>query len=308
MSLRELTVLLAVLALPAGCVGSAVSPSAVSQRPVASPPGPLAVRLGASTVHIAAVRRRAWSTMSPARLASVLAHWATREASGESGPGWRATVRWDTHAQVTLARAVRSRAGSVRIPVSVVSAHIDRPRIRQALRNNCETAALAMMLGGRVGQLQLQRELPLARPLDPIMTATGTVWGDPEQGFVGHVEGGGYGVYDRPLLALARRYQPTAENLTGTSLATLRTALAGGRPVVAWIQFGPSSPRAWRTPAGRPVAANFAEHAILLVGFDGERFEYHNPWEGTDEWISWWDLRSIWHTLGDRAIAGASVV
>ncbi len=165
-----------------------------------------------------------------------------------------------------------------------------------------------MMLGGRVGQLRLQRELPIARPYRPTRISGRTVWGDPERGFVGDVRGGGYGVYDRPLLRLARRYDPGAENLTGTTVAAVVAALRAGRPVVAWVPLGVSAPWTWTSPSGATIDANHAEHAVTLTGWHDGAITYHNPWTGTAGTFTTATFAALWHTLGNRAIAGSSLI
>lgn len=93
----------------------------------------------------------------------------------------------------------------------------------------------------------------------------------------------GYGVYDRPVMRILRRFQPDARNLTGTGLPGVLDALRNGRPVIAWIQLGNSLPQTWISPAGQVVRANFAEHAVLLTGYRGGTLSYNNPWTGDRE-------------------------
>jgi len=106
-------------------------------------------------------------------------------------------------------RALRS-GGDVVAPRRAVSAMVRLPIVKQALRNNCETAALSMLMaakGRRIPQLRLQRQLPRSKPIDPLTEDGRTVWGDPSRGFVGRPEGGGpaggYGVYQRPVASLS---------------------------------------------------------------------------------------------------------
>jgi uncharacterized protein YvpB len=186
-----------------------------------------------------------------------------------------------------------------------MAVHLTLPAIRQGYRDDCEATALSMMLGGRVSQYRLQAVLPISPPLDPEQTAHGLVWGDPERGFVGRVRGGGYAVYDRPLLALARRFDPHARNLTRHPLAAIVAALQSGHPVVAWIQLGPSVPREWSTPAGRTINANFAEHAVTLTGWRPGWIAYNNPWNGARQTVTLGRFVAWWRTLGDRAIEGS---
>ena len=65
------------------------------------------------------------------------------------------------------------------------------PVVRQAYRNNCETASLSMLLaaaGVWVDQRELQRRIAKSGDPDPTVAADGTwTWGDPALGFVGRV-------------------------------------------------------------------------------------------------------------------------
>jgi uncharacterized protein YvpB len=194
------------------------------------------------------------------------------------------------------------------VPRGLAAVRLRIQPIRQAYRNDCEAAALSMLLGGRVSQYRLQGLFPIAKPYLPVDSGRGEVWGDPERGFVGPVRGGGYGVYDRPVLAVARRFDPGAVDLTRTSVHRLIAAVKQGRPVEAWIQFGASLPRTWLAPDGRTVHANFAEHTVTLVGWRPGVLVYNNPWEGTTSTFTIPAFASVWHVLGDRAIAGSSLL
>jgi uncharacterized protein YvpB len=224
------------------------------------------------------------------------------------GRGWRTHLRWTGHAVDVLLAAVRSATSVVRVPVGIRATHVTLPAVRQVLRDGCESAALSMMLRERVGQRRLQAMLPIAAPLQQEGDGASTVWGDPELGFVGNVAGGGYGVYDRPLLALARRFDPGTTNLTGGSLGRILDALRHGRPIVAWIALGASNPVTWHAPSGRLVAANWAEHAITLTGYGAGVITYNNPWDGRRERFTLPQFLVVWHELGDRAIAGTSLI
>jgi uncharacterized protein YvpB len=297
--------LLIMAAAAAGCAGRSTQNVAASSSPVQQP-GPLTIRGGGVSLRISARKREAFAHGDVAsarrRARSYLEnHVASR------GARWTRRVAWSHSAARLLTAAARGGASALSVPAAVAEVELKLPVIRQVSRDGCEAAALAMLLGGRVRQERLQHLLPIARPYLPHEGPDGTVWGDPELGFVGNVHGGGYGVYDRPLLAVARRFDPGATNLTGTSVARIAAALRAGRPVVAWVQFGPSTPRRWVTPAGRAVDANFAEHAVTLTGWRPGEFAYNNPWAGTRETFTVAGFSRLWHTLGDRAIAGSSL-
>jgi uncharacterized protein YvpB len=223
------------------------------------------------------------------------------------GRRWRMRYAWSNTDVARVTRAARAAVGTVRVPGALSAASLGIRPIRQAYRNDCEATALSMLLGGRVSQYRLQALFPVAKPHLPIETDRGEEWGDPERGFVGSVQGGGYGIYERPVLAVARRFDPGALDLTGTSVRRVVAAVKQGRPVEAWIQFGASLPRTWLAPDGTTVHANFAEHTITLVGWRPGVLVYDNPWDGTASTITIPAFASVWRVLGDRAIAGSSM-
>lgn len=286
------------LAVAAGC-GSAGGHAATTHTSTPASRPPLRIQTGPVAAELSP-RQRAALAVGGARAAG---HLLLR-LSTQRRPSGTVRLRFGPSAARTLARAAATAATRVTIPAQVIATQVTLPAIRQGYRNDCEATALSIMLDGRVNQYRLQAMLPLANPLEPERTERGLVWGDPEQGFVGAVRGGGYGVYDRPLLELAKRFAPATRNLTHHPLGAIVAALRTGHPVVAWIQFGPSVPSTWITPAGRAIHANFAEHTITLTGWRPGLLTYNNPWTGTRQSITLSRFATLWHTLGDRAIEG----
>ena len=254
-----------------------------------------------------AAKRTAIGT-APRSRRKLLERWVQRHATVVHGRGWSTHLRWGGADVAAVLRAVRSPVTEVRVPVSVQSTRLTLPAVHQVYRDGCEAAALSMMLRVRVGQRRLQAMLPIAQPLRQDVENGAATWGDPELGFVGNVGGGGYGVYDRPLLALARRFDSGTTNLTGAPLESILDALRHGRPIVAWIALGASDPVTWRAPSGRVVRANWAEHAITLTGYGDGVITYNNPWDGGRERFTLAQFAAVWRDLGDRAIAGSSLI
>lgn len=207
-------------------------------------------------------------------------------------------------------RTVAGGGGDVRLPERAVSARARVAVVRQALRNNCETAALSMLLavrGRRVDQLSLQRRLPRSKPLDPRVEAAGTtVWGDPARGFVGRPEGGGpaggYGVYEGPIGRLARRQGVALRNLSRQGPRSLYRSLLGGRPVMAWVGLSDGPFKSWRTPSGKRVTGNLGEHTVLLTGLDADGVDVNDPLSGRR--LRWTrpQFELMWRRLGYRAL------
>ena len=207
----------------------------------------------------------------------------------------------------------RATGGRLELPARPVAVDISAPVIAQRLRDNCETAALEVVLrtqGIHVDQLTLQRELERSGPLDPQPTAAGQEWGDPDAGYVGRADGtgpwGGFGVYPRPVIRLAARHGSRLRDLTGSPALSLYAALFSGRAVLAWIGLGDGPYREWVTPEGRPIRVNLNEHTVVLTGVrrDGS-LDVVNVLEGTREVWSRARFEAAWSLLGSRAAAAA---
>ncbi len=210
-----------------------------------------------------------------------------------------------------LRRAVSSGGGTARVPERAISSSIAVPLIAQRLRDDCEATALAMVLaytGHSVGQLSLQRQLPHAKPLDPRTAANGSeVWGDPSLGFVGRADGGGpaggFGVYQRPVRALAGRHGVAMTDLTGTGAGRVYAALLAGHPVLAWVALSAGPYASWTSPAGKAIRVNYGEHAVVLTGVGPGEVHVNDPLSG--ERLTWSkaEFERMWAGLGHRALA-----
>jgi len=222
-----------------------------------------------------------------------------------------ATIVYAVDRELAAQQIVAAHASNVALPSRPLSASIDAPVIAQRLRDNCETAALQVLLattGISVDQGVLQRRLTRSGPADPQQTPAGPVWGDPDQGFVGRVDGtgpwGGFGVYPRPLAALAAQYDRPLRNLTGAPASEIYGQLLAGRSVLAWagLQDGPY--RSWQSPNGRPIRVNLNEHTIVLTGIRANgTLQVVNVLHGTRELWSAARFQGAWDLLGRRALA-----
>ncbi|MBS1895419.1 MAG: C39 family peptidase [Actinobacteria bacterium] len=216
----------------------------------------------------------------------------------------RSAVRQD------MAAAVAGDGGEVDVAEQPVAAQIDAPVVKQIFPNNCETAALKMLLASRgVEQSQkfLQAKLHRDGPLDPTTgTDGGKVWGDPDRGFVGRVRGGGlaggYGVYPRPLMALAHRWVDPVD-LTRARPAAIYRRLLSGHAVLAWIGLTDGPYESWRGPRGEKVTVNWGEHTVLLRGLRDGILSVNDPLIG--ERVEWTKQEFVekWSLLGRRAIS-----
>ncbi len=210
-----------------------------------------------------------------------------------------------------VATAASSGGGRVELPEEPVASRRTLPIVQQDLRNNCETAALSMLLtaeGVRVDQLELQEQLPQSGPLDPEPSDRGDlfVWGDPNIGYVGRADGGGtsggYGVYEAPIQELAAQSGVDLADLDDTPRSVYR-ALLDGRPVMTWVGLSDGPYETWLTPDGERFTANFGEHTVVLTGIRGDTIYVNDPLVG--ERTTWTRdyFEQLWERLDRRALS-----
>ena len=236
--------------------------------------------------------------------AALPARVATRRARAH------VTYRIDaaTTAPRVLARGVAG--GEVQVAREFEQSRTAVTVVRQELRNNCESAALSMLLaavGKRVDQRALQAQFPRSGPLDPRGEGGRKVWGDPAVGYVGRPEGGGvaggFGIYPQPVAATAAKHGVRLKVLEGAPPARVYERLRAGRPVMVWIGLSDGPYGTWRSPSGRRIRVNFGEHTVVLHGIraDGS-VRVANPLQGTAETWGRSQFELMWKRLGRRAL------
>lgn len=244
------------------------------------------------------------------QLGNLLRRVPDRRRVGRLGAGL-ATYQTDRPRLARLVQAaVRSGGGDVRSPERTIAFRARVPILRQALRNNCETAALSMLLAAKsvtVGQRTLQRQIPRARPIDPASGPKGMVWGDPGRGFVGRPDGGGpaggFGVYQGPIRQLAVRNGVTLRDLSGRAPKAVYRSLLEGRPVMAWVGLSDGPYRTWWTQAGKRIVGNLGEHTVVLTGLAGDQVAINDPLTGRRLTWSRAQFELMWRRLGRRALS-----
>ena len=149
---------------------------------------------------------------------------------------------------------------------------LDVPFHRQERALSCEIATLRMALnyyGLRVSETELLAKLPFETNSSRLL---GNIWGDPDVGFVGNINGrmpnSGYGVYEDPIALIANQYRE-AKALRGTTLATILQEVASGRPVIVWGYISSGKDISWQTPEGKQIKAVYGEHTRVVTGFYG---------------------------------------
>jgi uncharacterized protein YvpB len=225
----------------------------------------------------------------------------------------RATIRLRTDREdlaLDIHRAIAAGGGTVVVPQEPVASSIRLPVVKQTLQDDCEATSLSMMLnfaGKQVDQLTLQDQVAHSAPLDPQQGPEGEIWGDPSRGFVGRADGGGpaggFGVYQGPIAALARRHGVVLRDLSHRSPQDIYRTLLLGRPVMAWVALSEGPYASWHSPAGKAVTVNYGEHAVVLSGVTEGDVTVNDPLSGQRLQWSKGQFESMWASLGRRALA-----
>lgn len=147
------------------------------------------------------------------------------------------------------------------------------PFYRQEKNLSCEAASLRMLLASKgvyLTEEQILQKIPQAYPLE----YKNGVWADPNEGFVGDINGSqyrktGYGVYWEPINNAAKHWVQT-DDFSNWTFNKLIEQLLINNAVVIWGSFD-SNPRdiSWRTPDNRYIKAYTGEHTFVVTGFEG---------------------------------------
>ncbi|UUZ95881.1 C39 family peptidase [Paenibacillus sp. P25] len=209
------------------------------------------------------------------------------------------------------AAAPSSGTAQAQAPASVL---LDAPAIRQLpeLRSGCEVTSLAMLLQYyHVDKSKLELAGEMKMDPTPIRwNSDGSIasWGNPNLGFVGDVTGAskGFGIYHTALYELLKKYAPSAVDLTGKPFDGLEKKLRSGIPSVVWTTIDYNVPDkwvVWDTPIG-PIQTTFMEHAVLLVGYDGEFVYVNDPLTGRGKQkIEKERFVASWEAMGRQALS-----
>jgi len=204
-------------------------------------------------------------------------------------------------------------ASDVFAPIGSVLLSVPTQSQLPDLPNGCEVTSLSMLL--TAGGIPVDKDV-LAReqatdPTPPVFSGPPgdfysiSRWGNPNKGFVGNVEGYGYGIYHAPLARLLdSKSQGHALDLTGRPFSEILARLRLGKPIVMWTTSTFAPPTrwvTWKTPEG-PVRATQLEHAVLLVGYTREKLVVNNPLTGRREQVSPAPFIAAWRQMGRQAL------
>ncbi len=174
----------------------------------------------------------------------------------------------------------------------------------------CEIAALRMVLN-YFGATTTEDELISKIVFDTKEPKTpDNIWGDPDEGFVGSVDGSiflgtGYGVYEKPIRDLALNYR-NAYIMEKATLSAVLNEVNKGNPVIVWGVLSNRKAIQWSTIDGKKITALPGEHARIIIGFSGDVSKPTNivlmdPIYGKIR-MSKSQFLSNWAKLGNKAV------
>lgn len=156
-----------------------------------------------------------------------------------------------------------------------LSVKLDVPYHRQEHALSCEIASLKMILNYynvKVSESELLQLLPFDTRMP---RSKNNIWGDPNKGFVGNIDGKipdvGYGVYEKPIYDLAYKFDRSAVILTPSTLNGILTEVEAGHPVIVWGTLSSGKDISWMTREGQKIKAIYGEHTRVVIGFEGKK-------------------------------------
>ncbi|WP_265560173.1 C39 family peptidase [Streptomyces hygroscopicus] len=165
------------------------------------------------------------------------------------------------------------------------------PLYGMQLRNDCEAAALRMVLAARgiqIGDQAILDQIGVDRSHYQF-GRSGALSGNPFRAFVGDPNGSekagsGFGVYSPPVAAAAQSLGLNVlEAGQGVSISQLQSQVAQGHPAIVWIDY------LWRRAAtttytaydgARIPYAGPAEHTVVVTGISGNTVTVNDPARG----------------------------
>lgn len=137
----------------------------------------------------------------------------------------------------------------------------------------CEIASLRMVLN-YFGSTVTEEELIIRMPFDTKEPKINDIWGDPNKGFVGNVDGSiflgtGYGVYETPIRDLALSYRDSFI-IDKAKLSRVLSEVDQGRPVIVWGLLSNPEQVQWKTKNGKKIVGYVGEHARVVIGYAGK--------------------------------------
>lgn len=131
--------------------------------------------------------------------------------------------------------------------------------------------------------------------------------GNPEIEFVGNPKASnGYGVYQKPIIALANQYKSGIVDYTGHSLNQVLELVKNGTPVQVWVSIKLQNTSVCATwinkETGKEIDWICRLHSLVIVGFNDNYVYTSDPYTGKTEKYSRSQFQKIYNLFGKRAI------
>lgn len=172
--------------------------------------------------------------------------------------------------QPIVKKDVGDKSSKVLIKVKKLSQFPDLP-------TGCEITATTMLFnfkGVKITNTELARVIPYAPN------------GDMESGFWGNpFDGTGYTMYPPAWRDVFLKYVGSFQDLSSSSIKTIKQKLKAGKPVVAWISYH-------YQPA----------HCVLLTGYDKDNLIFNDPYTGEQDHLSYEVFWKKYANQGYRAM------
>ncbi|MFN7161083.1 MAG: C39 family peptidase [Candidatus Gracilibacteria bacterium] len=184
---------------------------------------------------------------------------------------------------------------------------------KQQRNLSCEMASLRSLLSF-YGKEVAEKDLLATLGVDGPVKMTDGVWGDPQKGFVGNVDGKqatktGYGTYWQAVARVGASYYDKIGYFEGSSVSFLTSSILEGKPVIIWGLLpatGGNFEITWKTEEGKSVTGYNGEHSYLVYGFVGPKeaptkILVVDPWYGYKE-IDTAKFDGFWSKFGRSGV------
>jgi uncharacterized protein YvpB len=132
---------------------------------------------------------------------------------------------------------------------------------------------------------------------------------NPERGFVGDVHGpwgmtppDSYGVHAGPIAKSLQSYGLPAQAVWGLTWDELRSEIAAGRPVIAWVigRVGRGTPIPYTALDGDETTVARFEHTVIVIGYSEYRVTVLDGYWVYERPLK--DFLDSWGVLGNMAV------
>jgi len=173
----------------------------------------------------------------------------------------------------------------------------------------CESAALYILLRYYDADVTMEQIVSLLPKGALPHIVDGVTYGaNPEREFVGDPrDANSYGVFNRPMAAVATLFRSDVHTKTGASLEEVISLLNQGIPVMVWFASNPERGityrRSWLDDeTGELIQWPSGEHAVVVCGYDQSTVTYRDPNTGSSRTVSQALFRSIFDEMGGRIL------